>query len=56
MAVFSRKKKPKIYSLDKINAKEYEYRQEMSSGENYIIINVYDINGLVTEFKGKSVI
>lgn len=43
-------------TVNDINQKEYEYRQELTTGENFVTITVYDINGLTTVYKGKCVI
>lgn len=39
-----------------LNRKEFEYKQELQSGENSIVVKAYNINGLVRETTGEATI
>lgn len=40
-------------TIENINQSQYEYRLELVSGENYVIVTVTDVDGLVAQYKGK---
>ena len=39
--------------IENIDQAQYEYRLELVSGENYVIVTATDIDGLTTQYKGK---
>lgn len=40
-------------TIENINEAEHELKLELVSGENYVIVTAYDIDGLVGKYKGK---
>lgn len=40
-------------TLENINENTYEIKLELVSGENYVIVTAYDVDGLTAQYKGK---
>lgn len=40
-------------TIENIDKAEYDYKLDLKTGENYIIVTVYDSDGLKAEYKGK---